>query len=84
MRYTTMDDGSVVFARRGEPPPDLPSYTRDPDDPYVFHPKFPDCRHRLHVIERGRCGKVIGRIWRCELKCTNVSVPFCNRCEDRP
>lgn len=83
MRYTRLDNGDIAFHVRGDPPPDLPNYTRDPGDPYLFHPNFPPCRLRLHDIKRGPCGKITGQRWACLLDGSTVSVPVCNNCQVR-
>lgn len=83
MNYTRLQDGSVAFHRRGATPPDIPNYTRDPSDPYLFHPSFPECRHRLLEKKTGPCGRVTGQRWHCVLLGGTVSVPICNNCEVR-
>lgn len=44
------DDGTVEYDRKGtepEPPPDIRGYRRDADNPFLFHPAWPDCSFRM-------------------------------------
>lgn len=40
------DDGSLMYPKRGNPPPVIEGYLRDPSDPYTLRPQYPECVYR--------------------------------------
>ena len=83
LNYTRLENGSLAFHRRGRAPPDLPNYTRDPKDEYLFHPNFPTCSLRVIENKHGPCGKITGQRWACKSSGDTVSVSVCNSCNER-
>lgn len=84
MKYTRMDDGSIVFPKRGDPPLEVPNYTRDPKDPYKFTPSFIPCMHRIALTKILPCGKLSYGGWQCAYKGAIVSVTICKECDVEP
>lgn len=81
--HRTLDNGDLVFPRRGPPPAEVPGYERDPRDPYVFKAAFIPCRYRTNALTVLPCGK-LSCSWFCQLKGITVSVPSCDACDVDP
>lgn len=79
----TMEDGSVHFPRRGNPPAAEPlemlGLTRDKNDPYVFRPTLPVCRHLSNVSVTLPCGKVRVNYW-CKHFSSETNPMKCKDC----
>jgi hypothetical protein len=50
MLFRELDDGSRVYPIRGDPPPDIPGYSRDPGNQYRLIPFMPECSFRKQGI----------------------------------
>lgn len=46
IRYREMDDGSRLYPVRGEAPPVTDGFYRDPGNPYILKPIYPECQFR--------------------------------------
>jgi hypothetical protein len=62
------DDGSILYAKEEgdwEPPRDISGYERDPQNPWLFHPLWPECVHQYGIaIRKPACG-CIDIVMRC-------------------
>lgn len=62
MRHIKLDNGDLVFPRKGRSPdnPDPNKYVVDRYDPFLFHLKLPDCDEReIRQAALPRCNKII-------------------------
>lgn len=74
---------TLMFPRRGDPPPDQPGYEREEGDPYVFHLKWADCAQRYSSKKCGGCGSSDrGMPW-CALLDVPVDRVTCHCCDKR-
>ena len=71
----------LLFPRRGPIPPDQPGYDRERGDPYVFHMKWVECKHRFSNNKCGPCGEGKGSPW-CKLIDIPVDQPTCLHCKE--
>lgn len=82
-RHRVLDNGDVVFPKRGKPPPDVAGYTRDAGDPYLFHADFVPCRHRVTLAVVLPCGK-LSCSWFCQERGITVNAHTCEVCPVEP
>lgn len=92
--YVVQANGDILFHKKtNTPPPDWgsQSYFRDHLNPWLFHPKFPECPARVCVNKITKC-KLTYAVWTCNLKKENptddygetVTASICNSCEINP
>lgn len=72
---------TLMFPRRGDPPPDQPGYLREPGDPFIFHMIWVPCAHRFNNNKCGPCGAGKGSPW-CKLIDIPVDQPTCKECKE--
>lgn len=76
----TLPNGDIIYPQRGPPPKnEPPGYTRDQNNPYLFHMDYDDCIHRKERRFVQPCGRVKRSDW-CELKGRVVTPLFCSSC----
>lgn len=63
-----LDDGCIVFPRRGKPPACPDGYDSDPGNPYVFHPIKFDCEYRTRRKIKPHCNECK----RTKMWCTKI------------
>jgi len=74
---------TLMFPRRGDPPPDQPGYEREEGDPYVFHLIWQPCAQRYQNKTCGGCGSNNrGMPW-CALLNVPVDRVACHGCTKR-
>lgn len=82
MNYRMLADGTIIFPKRGQPPPGLPGYDRDPGDPYIFYPSVLPCKHRVLSAIKLPCGKIKSQT-KCILKNIIPTLSDCEKCKER-
>lgn len=72
-----LPDGTIMYAKRGPPPPVPEGYERA-DDPYVLRPKIPDCPLREADPRLLPCGKTVTYL-RCQrgFQASNLDCSQC-------
>lgn len=80
MGFRTDDNGIRFYSKELGIPEDVPGFTRDADNPYMFHPDFEDCRHRSTIGRRRQCGK-IRTVFVCNLLGRDVNAEICAFCD---
>jgi hypothetical protein len=81
----TLPNGDIVFPNRGDPPPDLSNYKRDPGDAFLFHPIWPDCKYREHkMIPLPCCPNKPIPTWHCQHFDINLCFSICRDCNVNP
>lgn len=74
-------EGNLVFPKRGNPPPEMEGYTRDPKNPYILLLNFPSCANRVLQQRTLPCGKRL-ESYSCTLG-LSVSAASCLKCKER-
>lgn len=83
MRPRVLDNGQVIYPVRGNPPPDMPGYVRDPGNPYVFIPIWPPCKFRGVGERTCDCPADIPlKFYTCQLG-IHIIGDVCKRCDKR-
>lgn len=73
-KVTFEDDGTIVYAKEDgdwEPPRDISGYERDVNDPWMFHPLWPECiRQHGIAMRKSACGCI-----NIVMRCNNRQAP---------
>lgn len=58
MNPREMDDGTLIFPKRGSAPPPLrEGYSYNQRDPWIQEPKFPECQLRERIDAKVPCNR---------------------------
>lgn len=81
MKYTILRNGSILFHRKNNTPPnvELKNYHQDPNDPWLYHPNFPPCKYLEYKVKITKCKKRTA-LWMCNAKDCTTTPPECNAC----
>ena len=75
-----LENGDLLFPARGNPPNDnIPGYSRDPQDPYLFRLQIDNCKHREMKTTLRPCGKVRAVMW-CSALSEETNALKCDSC----
>lgn len=80
MKHIPIGNGSILFIRSEPAPNSVPGFYRDKNDPYIWHPEWPDCKYRLILTYTKPCGKLGQRV-KCDNFKKDVNVSTCLACE---
>ena len=75
-----LENGTLVFPKRGPPPRCPDGYDVDPNDPYVFHPVWPDCIHRFQRAFTCQSGMTKYRP-SCKAVGSDITFAICDACD---
>lgn len=80
-RHIQLQDGSIMFLPKGNPPTQVDGFVRDPQNEFHFIPNMPPCTLRVLISKILPCKKVLISDG-CQLGHT-VSFAQCSGCKDR-
>jgi len=68
---TVHNAGSIEYAPvDAQPPPEPNGYLRDPQNPWLFHPVWPECQLRMAGVRKDKSGVID-----VKMVCNNPGVP---------
>jgi hypothetical protein len=75
-----LEDGTIIFPHRGQPPRPIIGYVQDSGDPFVFKPILPTCKYRVDKW-RKMCGGM-ARFLDCSKFKIQITAKDCLACKD--
>ena len=77
-------NGDIVFPMKGNPPTkEIPGYTQDPFEPFIYHLNLVDCKYQEKDKNyRMPCGKYRKVLW-CNLFNKETNALVCKECTKR-
>lgn len=74
-----LENGDIIFPKRGSPPRTPDGYDADKNDPYLFHPVWEDCAHRYSRQYLCQSGLVKSRP-ACHQIGSDITFAICDAC----
>ena len=78
--FKVAEGGVRYYPKDQEVPTDVPGFTRDVNNPFMFHPDFDPCKYRCEVKRRCQLGK-IKIVQHCNLLGKDVNAETCAFCD---